>query len=126
MGVSAKKEIVFCSEERDKSYHSYIQSNLDFDVSLHGGIPPGRPPNLELVRDFFPFGSPLLGFGGLKTLEESSIAQRVWDRLKEERGTLLFSALPTFTTYTTLTEVVVVMEDGTFMVQGSYSMDLEK
>ena len=35
------------------------QSTSYFDVSLHGGIPPGRPPDLELVGDIFPFG--LLG-----------------------------------------------------------------
>ena len=69
------------SEERDKSVHSYMQSTSYFDVSLHGGIPPRRPPDLELVIEILPFGSPLLDSRGVKTLEESSIAHRVWDRL---------------------------------------------
>ena len=50
--VSAHKEgTALRSEERENSVHSYIQSTSDFDVSLHGGIPPGRPPDLELMRD---------------------------------------------------------------------------
>ena len=45
------------------------------------------------------FGSPLSDSRGVKTLKESSIAQRVWDRLKEEGDTLPFSALPTHHIY---------------------------
>ena len=48
------------------------------------------------------------------------------DEHKEEGDTLPFSAPTTLTTHTTLTEVVAVMEDGTFMVQRRCSMDLEK
>ena len=118
--VSAQnKEILLHSEERKKSVHPYVQSTSDFDVSLHGGIPPRRPLDLELEGDILPFGSSLLYSRGLKTLEESSTAQRFWDRLKEEGDILQFSATPTLTICTALTEVTVVMEDGTFMVQGS-------
>ena len=73
-----------------------------------------------------PFGSPLLDSGGVKTLEESGTMQRVWDRLKEEGDILPFSTSPTLTTYSALTEVTAVIEDGTTMVQESCSMDLEK
>ena len=72
------------------------------------------------------FGSPILDSRGVKTLEESSTAQRVWDRLKEERDILSFSASPTLTTYTVLTKFAATMENGTTMVQGDYSMDLKK
>ena len=69
--VSAHKEgTALRSEERDNSVHSYIQSTSDFGVSLHGGIPPGRPPDLELMGDILSFGSPLLDFGKVKSLEE--------------------------------------------------------
>ena len=60
-----------CSESRDKSIHPYIQSTLDIDVSLHGGIPPGRPPDLEFMGETLSFGSPLLDSGGVKILEDS-------------------------------------------------------
>ena len=72
--VSAqKKEVLLRSERRDKSFHSYIQFALDLDVSLHGGIPPGRPPDLELARYILQFGSPLLDSRGMNTLEGYSI-----------------------------------------------------
>ena len=47
-----------------------MQSTLDIDVSLHGGIPPGRPPDLQLMRDVLSLGSPLLDFGEVKSFEE--------------------------------------------------------
>ena len=79
-----------------------------------------------MVGEIFPFGSPILDFGGVDTLEGYITVQRAWDRLKEEGGILPFLASPTLTTYTAPIEVVAVMEDGTYMVQGSFSMDLEK
>ena len=125
--VGAKKRnIDLRYEGKGKVSQPYVQSTLDIDVSLHGGIPPRRPPDPELVRDIFPFGSPLLDSGEVKTLEESSKVQMVWDELKEEAETLPYLAPPTLTICIMLTEVAAVMEDGTFMVQGSFSMDLEK
>ena len=59
-------------------------------------------------------------------MEGSSTMQIIWDRLKEEGGILPFSALPTLTTYSALTEVAAMMEDGTTMVQEDHSMDLEE
>lgn len=54
------RETVYRSEERDKSVLLYIQSTSELDVSLYGGIPPGRPPDLELMRGILSFSSPLL------------------------------------------------------------------
>ena len=39
-----EKETELCSKGRDTSVQPSIQSTLDLDVSLHGGIPPRRPP----------------------------------------------------------------------------------
>ena len=47
-----------------------MQSTLDIDVLLHGGIPPRRPPDLQLMRDILSLGSTLLEFGEVKSLEE--------------------------------------------------------
>ena len=113
-------------EGKGRVAQTYVQSTLDIDVSLHGGIPPGRPLDLDLVRGILPYGSPLLGSEEVNTLEESCTTQRVWDRLKEEGDILPFSTSPTLTTHTALTKVAIVMEDGTFMVQGRCSMELEK
>ena len=55
---------------KGKVSQSYLQSTIDIDVSLHRGIPPGRPPDLQLMRDILSFGSPLFYFGGVKILEE--------------------------------------------------------
>ena len=50
-------------EGKGKVSQPYVQSTLDIDVSLHGGIPPGRPPDLELMRDILSLDSPLVDFG---------------------------------------------------------------
>ena len=57
-------------KSKGKVAQSYIQSTLDIDVSLHRGIPPGRPPDLQLIRDILSLGSTLLDFGEVKSLEE--------------------------------------------------------
>ena len=56
-------------EGKGKVSQPYEQSSLAMDVSLHGGIPPWRPPDLELVREILPFGSPILDFGEVKSFE---------------------------------------------------------
>ena len=65
-----KRHIDLRSKGRGKVSQSYVQSTLDINVSLHGGIPPGRPPDLQLMRDIWSLSSPLLNFGEVKSLEE--------------------------------------------------------
>ena len=45
-----RKETALRKGERDKSVHSYMHSISDLDVSLYGGIPPRRPPDIEMMR----------------------------------------------------------------------------
>ena len=40
-----KRKVGLRSEGRGKFFHPYMQSTLDIDVSLHGDISPGRPPD---------------------------------------------------------------------------------
>ena len=47
-----KQEDDLRSERRDNSVHSHLQPALSLDVSLHGGIPPGRPPDWEMKKYF--------------------------------------------------------------------------
>ena len=54
---------------RGKVSQPHEQSTLDNNVSLHGGIPPGRPPDLELMEDILSLDSPILEFGEVKSLE---------------------------------------------------------
>ena len=63
------RNIVLHCEGKGKGAKPYEQSSLAIDVSLYGGIPPVRPPDLKLVREILPFGSPLLDFGEVKSLE---------------------------------------------------------
>ena len=63
-------EIVLRCESKGKVAQPYIHSTLDIDVSLHRGIPPGKPPDLSLIGDILSLDSPLLDFGEMKSLEE--------------------------------------------------------
>ena len=64
-GNAQKRQTDFHSKGRNKDVNPYVQSTLDIDVSLHGGIPPGRPLHLEMMRDA-PHGvSPILDPGGV-------------------------------------------------------------
>ena len=46
-----KRQTKFHYEGRDKVVRPYVKYTLDIDVSLHGGIPPGRPPDQEIMRN---------------------------------------------------------------------------
>ena len=61
-----KRQTDFRCKDRGKVAQIYVQSTLDIDVSLHGGIPPGRPPDLALMKDILYLDSPLLDFGEVK------------------------------------------------------------
>ena len=69
---------------------------------MHGGIPPGRPPDLELVRNVSHHGAPLIDPGGVGALGGHGITLRVLGRLKEEGDILPTSSLPTLISDLTL------------------------
>ena len=69
--ASAKRrEAVFCCGRKGEVSQPHVQSTLDIDVSLHGGIPSGRPTDLEFMKYILSLDSPLLDFGEVKSLEE--------------------------------------------------------
>ena len=86
----------------DKSVHSYIQSTLDDDVSLHGGIVLGRPLDHQRRMDSPHLKAPLIDSIEVETLGELGTTLRVLGRLKEERGILSTSSLPTLNSDSTL------------------------
>ena len=120
-----KRQTDLHNESREKAVHSYMQSTLDIDVSLHGGIPPGRPPDQELMRNVSQHAAPLMDPGGVGTLEGHSTSQRVLGRLKEEGEILPLSSLPTLTPHLALREDATGIEDDTIIVQGDYSLTVE-
>ena len=83
------------TDNRDQVVHSHIQSTLDVDVSLHGGIPPGRPPDQEMMRHVSHHDAPFIDPGGVGALGGHGIMLRVLGRLKEEGDILPTSSLPT-------------------------------
>ena len=83
------------SGRMDRVVHSYMQSPLDDDVSLHGEISPRRPPDQQMMRDASHFEAPFIDFRGVETLGGHFTVLRVLGRLKEERGILSTLSLPT-------------------------------
>ena len=56
------------SESKNKAVHSYMQPTLDIYFSFHGGIPPGRPPDQEMMRDASHLVAPIIDPEGVRTL----------------------------------------------------------
>ena len=83
------------SEGKDKVFNSYMQFTLDIDVSLHGGIPPRRPPDQEMRRHVSHDDAPFIDPGGMGALGGRGTTLRVLGRLKEEGDILPTSSLPT-------------------------------
>ena len=71
------------SGSMEGSLHSYMQSSLDDDVSLHGDILPGRPLDQQRRMDASHVGAPIIDFRRLETWRELDTALGVWGRLKE-------------------------------------------
>lgn len=90
-----KRETRLRSEGKDKSVHPYMQSTLDDDVSLNGGISLGSPLDQQMMRDALHLEALLIDFRGVETFGELGTVLGVLGRLKEERGILSTSSLPT-------------------------------
>ena len=72
-----------------------MKSTLDIDVSLHGGILPGRPPDQEMMRHVSHHDAPFIDLGGVGALGFHDTVLRVLSKLKEEGGILPKSSLLT-------------------------------
>ena len=92
-----KQEDYLHSEGKDKSFHSHIQPALGLDVSLHGGIPPGRSLDWRMIKEFSQNVAPLIDLGGVGALGGHGTTLRVLGKLKEEWDILPTSSLPTLT-----------------------------
>ena len=69
--VKAKRrKAVLRREIKGKVAQPYVQSTVVIDVSLQRGIPPGRPPDISLMRGIMLWDSPLLDFREVNILEE--------------------------------------------------------
>ena len=77
------------------------------------------------MGDISQYVTPLIDPGGVSTLGGLGTSQRVLGRLKEEGDILPILVLPTLTKKIAQREDVPGMDDGTIMVQGDHSMDLE-
>ena len=92
---SHKKVIGLCSGSMESFLHSYIQSSLVEDVSLHGNIFPGRPLDQKRRMYSSHVGAPLMDFRRVETLVELDTTLGVWGRLKERWSIPSTSYLPT-------------------------------
>ena len=90
-----KKVIILFSGSMDRFFHSYMQSPLDDDVSLHGDIFPGRPLDQQRRMDASLVEAPLSVFKEVGTLGEPDTVLGVLGRLKERGSILSTSTLPT-------------------------------
>ena len=100
--VTPRRETRLRSESMGKFVHSYMQSSLDDDVSLHGDISPRRLLDQQRRMDASHVGAQLMDFRKVETLGEPGTTLRVWGRLREERDTLSTSFVPTLISYSTL------------------------
>ena len=68
-----------CSEDKEKSIHTHIHPTLGLDVSLHGGIPPGRPPDWKMNKVLSQYIATLTYLAKEGALGGASTALRTFD-----------------------------------------------
>ena len=83
------------NEDKDKSVHSHIHPALGLDVSLHGSIPLGRPPDWRRMKEFSQHVAPLIDLGEVGALGCHGTSLRVLGRHMEEGDILPTSSIPT-------------------------------
>ena len=71
-----KRQEDLCSEDKEKSVHSHIHPALGLNVSLHGGIPPRRPPDWKMNKVFSQHGATLIYLAREGALGGAITAQR--------------------------------------------------
>ena len=116
----------FCSEGREKSVHSHIQPILGLDVSLHGGIPPGRPPDWKMKKEFSQNGAALIYLDKEGALGGYSTTQRTFDGFKGGMRKFMIRTLPSPTQLFALKDDDSGIYEGTSMVSKGYSNALEQ
>ena len=122
-----KKETILRNERRDKSVHSPIQSTSYFDVSLHGGIPPRRPPDWKMNKEFSQHGATLIHLASEEALGRASTVQRTFDGFKGEVSNfIMISTLPSPTQLFALKVNDSEIYDDMSMVSKGHSIALEQ
>ena len=76
----------------NQSTHIYSLLQI-FDVSLHGGIPPGRPPNWKVNKEFSQHGATLTYLAREGALGGASTTKRTFDGFKGEASNFLIWTL---------------------------------
>ena len=121
-----KMDTDLCSEGREKSVHSPIKSTSDFDVSLHGGIPPGRPPDWKTIKDICQHGAPFIELAKEGAFQGASIVQRTFDGFKGGVINFLVWSLPSPTQLFVLKDDDLEIYDDMSMVSKGYSIYSEQ
>ena len=78
-----------CNEGKEKSVHTSMYPALCLDVSLHGGIPPGRPPDWKKNKVFSQLWETFTYLAKEGALGEASTVQRILYGFKGEVGNFL-------------------------------------
>ena len=114
-----------CSEGREKSVHSHMQSNFDLDVSLHGGIPLGRPPDRKKLNYFSQHGATLKYLAKEGALGGASTSLRTFDGFKGGMRNFMIWTFPSPTQLFALKDDDLGIYDDMSMVSNGHSIALE-
>ena len=83
------KETELCSKERDTSVQPFMQSTSDLDVSLHGEISQGRPPDEKKNKVFSQLCASMTKLAEKGALKGATTTLRSIDRFQGELNNFL-------------------------------------
>ena len=116
------KRMICAVRARKKLVHSHIQPALGLDVSLHGDIPPGRPPDWKMIKEFSQHGASLIYLAKEGALGGANTLRRTFDVFKGRMSNFLIWTLPSPTHLFALKDEDSEICDVTSMVSKGYSI----
>ena len=78
-----------CNEDKEKCVHTHIHPTLCVDVSLHGGIPPGRPSYWRKTKVFSQLCEAVTYLAKEGALRGATTVLRIIDGFQEELSNFL-------------------------------------
>ena len=106
-------------------FPSMVHMGMSHETSLSCGIPPRRPPDLDLMKYVSCIDAPFIDPRRKGALEEHTTVLRVWGRLKEREIIFPLTPLSILSSHIVLRKVAARRKNDTIMEQGRQSLNQE-
>ena len=118
-----QSEMDLCSGSSHDMFPYVVHMGMNHEKSLSCGMPPGRPPDLDLMEDVSCIDAPFIDPIRKGALEYHALVLRVWGKYKERKIFFPLTSLSILSSHTLPRKDATRMKDDTIMKQGRQSLN---